>query len=63
MHCGPPIAAMISGIVMNGPTPTMLLMLSAVACTRPRLRIRPCSCLISDGFFKGGRLKFIHMLP
>ncbi len=35
MHCGPPIDAMISGIVMNGPTPTMLLMLSAVACSSP----------------------------
>lgn len=38
MHCGPPIDAMISGIVMNGPTPTMLLMLRAVACTRPNPR-------------------------
>ena len=31
MHCGPPMEAMISGMVMNGPTPTMLLMLRAVA--------------------------------
>src|SRR5216117_2920012 len=43
MHCGPPIAAMISGIVMNGPTPTMLLMLSAVASSVPKLRTRPLS--------------------
>ena len=42
MHCGPPIDAMMSGMVMNGPTPTMLLMLSAVASSRPRPRIRPC---------------------
>ena len=38
--------AMISGIVMNGPTPTMLLMLSAVACSRPKPRCRPYFSLI-----------------
>jgi len=34
--CGPPSADMSSGIVMNGPIPTMLIMLSAVAWTRPK---------------------------
>src|SRR5437879_2964144 len=29
--CGPPIALMISGMVMNGPTPIMSIMFSAVA--------------------------------
>src|SRR3984893_9611354 len=41
MHCGPPMEAMMSGMVMNGPTPTMLLMLSAMACTKPNARTRP----------------------
>ena len=29
---------MSSGIVMNGPTPIMFVMLSAVACSRPKRR-------------------------
>src|SRR6266404_3646103 len=29
--CGPPMALMISGMVMNGPTPIMSIMFSAVA--------------------------------
>ena len=41
MHCGPPMEAMISGMVMNGPTPTMLDMLRAEACSRPKPRIKP----------------------
>src|SRR5271154_161919 len=45
MHCGPPIDAMMSGMVMNGPTPTMLLMLSAVASSSPRPRIKRCSAI------------------
>src|SRR6185295_20185646 len=36
--CGPPSAVISSGIVMNGPTPIMLIMLSAVAWTRPKRR-------------------------
>ena len=36
--CGPPIVPMNSGIVMNGPTPTMLATLSDVACTNPMPR-------------------------
>ncbi len=40
MQWGPPIDAMINGIVRNVPTPTMLLMLSAVAWRRLRLRTR-----------------------
>src|SRR6516165_3175920 len=43
MHCGPPMEAMINGMVMNGPTPTMLLMLSAVAWRSPKPRTSPCS--------------------
>ena len=35
---GPPIAVIMSGRVMNGPVPTMLDMLIAVAFNRPRRR-------------------------
>ena len=35
MTCGPFIAATMNGMVRNGPTPTMLMMLVAVACSRP----------------------------
>src|SRR5580765_4977034 len=42
---------MIRGMVMNGPTPTMLLMLRAVACRRPKPRTRPCSSLEGGGVF------------
>src|SRR5882672_5706688 len=38
MACGPPSAVMSNGIVMNGPIPIMLIMLSAVAWTRPKRR-------------------------
>src|SRR4051812_25437783 len=38
MACGLPSADMRSGIVMNGPTPIMLVMLSAVAPSRPKRR-------------------------
>ena len=38
--CGPPMAVMINGIVMNGPTPIMSVMFSAVALTTPTPRIR-----------------------
>src|SRR5512133_3529694 len=37
--CGPPIAASISGMVMNGPTPTTFDMLSAVARSTPKPRV------------------------
>src|SRR5579862_4760749 len=40
MACGPPIAATTSGMVMNGPTPIMSIMFSAVALPRPMPRIR-----------------------
>src|SRR3954468_21651695 len=36
--CGPCIVATISGTVMNGPTPIMSIMFSAVACARPMPR-------------------------
>ena len=36
--CGPPIADMSRGIVMNGPAPSMLVMLSAVAGSRLKRR-------------------------
>src|SRR4051794_22565324 len=56
--CGPPNAVMRSGIVMNGPTPIMLVMLSAVACSRPKRRVsdgdevmtRQCSTGVSRRF-------------
>src|SRR5712672_2590023 len=35
MACGPPIAPMMSGRVMNGPTPTMSSMLRITAVRRP----------------------------
>src|SRR5579864_1724591 len=38
--CGPPIAAMTSGMVMNGPTPIMSIMFIAVALHRPMPRMR-----------------------
>ena len=39
--CGPPMAEMISGIVMNGPIPTICAMLSEVAGNRPMARMNP----------------------
>ncbi len=40
MACGPPMALTISGMVMNGPTPIMSIMFSAVALQTPMPRIR-----------------------
>jgi len=45
---GPPIAVISSGIVMNGPIPTMLDMLSAVACSRPNRRSSDGVLIYSD---------------
>src|ERR1035437_2651420 len=39
MACGPPAALTISGMVMNGPTPIMSIMLSVVAPASPTPRI------------------------
>ena len=39
MACGPPMALMMRGMVMNGPTPIMSIMFSAVAVPRPTPRI------------------------
>ena len=36
---GPPMVASMRGMVMNGPTPTTLEMLSAVACSNPKPRV------------------------
>src|SRR6266849_4383821 len=47
MHCGPPMEAMIRGMVTNGPNPTILVMLSAVDSIRPNPRTRPYFFLIS----------------
>ena len=38
MTCGPFMAATMKGMVRNGPTPTMLMTLVAVACSRPIAR-------------------------
>jgi len=38
--CGPPIAAINAGMVMNGPTPIMLVMFNPVACSKPNRRSR-----------------------
>src|SRR5271167_1210983 len=45
MACGPPAALMIKGMVMNGPTPIMSIMFSAVAepSPTPRTRVVPRS--------------------
>ena len=40
--CGPPIAATMIGIVMNGPTPIMSFILTVTAPARPTPRIKPC---------------------
>src|SRR5579863_7228704 len=40
MDCGPPMEAINSGMVMNGPIPTMLDMLRAVAWSKPKARVR-----------------------
>jgi hypothetical protein len=39
--CGPPIAPKISGIVMNGPTPTMFNMFEVRAGKNPMPRFSP----------------------
>src|SRR6266852_162414 len=40
MACGPPIALIIKGMVMKGPTPIMSIMFRAVALPRPTPRMR-----------------------
>ncbi len=40
MACGPPMLASMSGMVRNGPTPTISSMFAEVASRRPRPRIR-----------------------
>src|SRR5688572_1316451 len=47
--CGPPRAVISRGIVMNGPTPIMFVMLRAVACRSPNLRRSAVSELIDPG--------------
>src|SRR6185436_18271787 len=44
--CGPPMADISSGIVMNGPAPIMLVMLRAVAGRSVKRRV---SCCCSGG--------------
>ena len=46
IHCGPPMAAMMRGIVMNGPIPTMLVIFSAMASSSPKPRTSPYFFLI-----------------
>ena len=41
--CGPPIAAINAGIVMNGPMPIIVDMFNAVACSKPNRRCKPCA--------------------
>ena len=45
MACGPCMAMMISGSVMNGPTPIMSSTFSRTAPARPTPRIRPVDSL------------------
>src|SRR5439155_20040994 len=48
--CGPPIAAMMRGMVMNGPTPIMSIIFSVVAPQRLTPRINCCSAsFAADG--------------
>src|SRR5271165_1375655 len=49
MACGPPAALMMSGMVMNGPTPIMSIMFSVVACNRPTPRISSGRARLSSG--------------
>jgi hypothetical protein len=52
MACGPPIAARISGSVMNGPTPIMSSMFSATAPRSVSVRRSSGavpSCIAPDG--------------
>src|SRR6202142_4471449 len=44
MACGPPAALIISGMVMNGPTPIMSIIFSVVALVRPMPRTRSGCC-------------------
>ena len=50
MACGPPMEAIISGIVKNGPTPTMYDMFMDVACHKPKPRWDAC-CRESKAMF------------
>src|ERR1700719_1663296 len=47
MHCGPFMARMMKGMTTNGPMPTMNVMLSDVASSRPRPRSSFSGSLIS----------------
>ncbi len=49
MACGPPMAPTISGMVMNGPTPIMSIMFSAVALLTPMPRIRGVGGVVGLG--------------
>lgn len=51
--CGPPMTPRISGMVKNGPTPTMFDMFMAMDCNRPKLRWSLCGAeseVAEEGF-------------
>src|SRR5579872_3849269 len=62
MACGPPIALTISGIVMNGPTPTISIMLSAAALPNPMPRISPPSPAFPTARLTAGCMEWIELL-
>src|SRR3954452_10118318 len=51
--CGPPNAVMSNGMVMNGPTPIMFVMLSAVACSMPKRRGNGAGEFMREGMYHG----------
>src|ERR1039457_5727847 len=65
--CGPPIATRISGIVMNGPRPTICDMFRAIAEDSPSPLIRPLLSVITSlaGTTSATlvRLKYLTLLP
>ena len=53
--CGPPIAPTIRGMVMNGPTPIMSIMFSAVALPTPIPRIESAASCVRRSLVVGRR--------
>jgi hypothetical protein len=51
--CGPPNAAIISGIVTNGPIPHIWVMLIATAERSPIVRSKPSSCTATASLLPG----------
>src|SRR5215203_3023888 len=65
MMCGPPIAVTMNGMVKNGPTPTMPMMLVAVACSRPmpRSSVTTAARGLRPGDRRGDRAPLVLLHP